>query len=328
VVLYIGGCGRPANQPDARREAINREQSAHSKLSNVLWEDRGDIASLDLFYGAGRKDHAPSAAGTFKFIREDLGATSPKFHVEDEAGTRWIVKVGEEARPETAAARLVWAMGYFVDEQYFVRRIRVAGLPQLERSHPSVFPDGTVMDVRLERQDGSEKVSNWEWDRNPFVGTREFNGLRVLMALINNWDLTTSNNKVYEHKSERRYVISDLGASLGRTGRMSVRSKGVAKDFIGEPFIEKAGPDLVSFRMATRPSLVKAFNPLYYNMRTDVAKVAHGIPRADARWMGERFAKLTPRQVRDAFRAAGYTTQEVEAYASALEARVAELRRL
>ena len=32
----------------------------------------------------------------------------------------WRVKLGEEARPETAATRLLWALGYFADEAYLV----------------------------------------------------------------------------------------------------------------------------------------------------------------------------------------------------------------
>ena len=59
----------------------------------------------------------------------------------------------------------------------------------------------------------------WNWYENPVKGTREFNGLRVSMALINNWDLKTENNSVYDLGNGRqRYVVADLGASFGRTG--------------------------------------------------------------------------------------------------------------
>src|SRR5688572_26216512 len=151
LALHSSGCRRTPNQPNASQQETNEQQQEAvaakkaEKLKDVLWEER-DTASLDLFHGAGGKLHAPNAGDSFRFVREDLDATSPKFHVEDGSGTRWIVKLGEEARPETAAARLVWAMGYFVDEQYYVRRIRVSGMPKLERGHPSVFLDGTVMD--------------------------------------------------------------------------------------------------------------------------------------------------------------------------------------
>ena len=44
--------------------------------------------------------------------------TSPKFDVEDDQHVQWRVKLGEEPQSETAATRLLWAAGYFVDEDY------------------------------------------------------------------------------------------------------------------------------------------------------------------------------------------------------------------
>ena len=41
-----------------------------------------------------------------------------------------------------------------------------------------------------------------------------------------------------------------------------------------------------------------------------------------------RLAELSPAQIRDAFRAAGYSPEQVEAYASTVEARIAELQQL
>ena len=35
---------------------------------------------------------------------------NPKFNVVDEDGVKWGVKFGNEAKPETAATRLVWAV--------------------------------------------------------------------------------------------------------------------------------------------------------------------------------------------------------------------------
>ena len=33
---------------------------------------------------------------------------------------KWRVKLGVEARPETVASRLVWAVGYYANEDYFL----------------------------------------------------------------------------------------------------------------------------------------------------------------------------------------------------------------
>jgi hypothetical protein len=39
-------------------------------------------------------------------------------------------------------------------------------------------------------------------------------------------------------------------------------------------------------------------------------------------------ARLSPQQIRDAFRAAGYSQQDCDAFAKILEARIAELNKL
>src|SRR6185503_4722270 len=114
-----------------------------------------------------------------------------------------------------------WAAGYFTKEDYFLEDLRVQGLPHLHRGQDLVGPDGTVHNARLTRSmTDEEKVGAWKWGSNPFEGTQEFNGLRVLMALMNNWDLKDSNNAVYQGKKdlEQIYLVSDLGASFGPTG--------------------------------------------------------------------------------------------------------------
>ena len=184
----------------------------------VLWRDPGAIASLELLNGEGGAKDAPDPHADYTFIKEDMNGTSPKFYVRDSNGVKWLVKLGVEARPETAATRFVWAMGYFTDQDYFLSQIHVNGLPKLHRKMFGASPKtGIVPNVRLKRQGESlKKVENWDWFDNPFVGTRELNGLRVLMALINNWDLNTENNKVYVVDNERRFVVSTWERPLGR----------------------------------------------------------------------------------------------------------------
>jgi hypothetical protein len=99
-------------------------------------------------------------------------------------------------------------------------QILVQNLPKLRRKMFGAAPKiGIVRNVRLKRQgEGIEKLTHWDWFENPFVGTRELNGLRALMALINDWDLTIANSKVYVTDKEREYLVSDLGAAFGKTG--------------------------------------------------------------------------------------------------------------
>src|SRR5690349_4926610 len=140
----------------------------------VIWHDRGDAAALDLVGGPGGRAHEPGEQ--LRFIGESDGGTSPKFEVEDEHGIRWKVKLGEEARSETAATRLLWAAGYVVDEDYYRAGIRVVGLKRLARGQEFVSHGDMVTGVRLERAGRREESNTWSWYDNPFIGTREFNG--------------------------------------------------------------------------------------------------------------------------------------------------------
>jgi hypothetical protein len=323
---------KPAKQKDQAGKAAKKEARAQAaaELPAMLWKDPGDIASLDLVGGAGGAQHAPRPDAQYVFVKEDMNGTSPKFYVKDDAGVEWLVKMGEEAKPETAAARLVWAMGYFTDEDYFVPKIRVSKVPKLQRGSKNVAADGTVMNVRLKRQGrGLKKIQNWDWYNNPYLGKREFNGLRVMMALINNWDLTAVNNKVYATDTERHYLVADLGASFGKTGAVTTRSKGVLKDYEDSKFIRERKGAAVSFEMRTRPlPLLAPFEPKNYEKRSRMEQIEDNIPVADAAWIGGQLAKLTPQQIRDAFRAAGFSADEVEGYTRAVQKRIADLNQL
>ncbi|MBP1596562.1 MAG: hypothetical protein H6Q05_1939 [Acidobacteria bacterium] len=293
----------------------------------ALWRDRGDVPAMDLLDGPGGKNRQPGT--NFTFIKETIGGTSPKFEVEDENGSKWKVKLGREAKSETAATRLLWAAGYHADEDYYRPQIHVKGMKPLSRGQEYVSDGGIVREARLERQDGGKKLKNWSWYDNPFVGTREFNGLRVMMALINNWDLKENNNDIYdEGGAEGRYVISDLGASLGRTGSSFARSRGVMKDYEETRFVTKVTPEYVDFVMHSRPFFLTIFYFPYYFHRTRMESVAKHIPIADARWLGNRLGQLSPEQIRDCFRAAGFSPAEVEGYARVVMQRIEALQKL
>lgn len=292
----------------------------------ALWRDRGDVAALDLLNGSGEKEHQPGTH--FKFIEESMNGTSPKFVVEDENGAKWKVKLGQEVKSETAATRLVWAAGYFVDEDYYRPQIQVQGMKPLSRGREYVSAGGLVRDVRLERQGIGKKSKNWDWRHNPFVGTREFNGLRVMMALINNWDLKEINNDAFDVSGEPRYEVADLGASFGRTGNSLSRSKGVMKDYAKSKFINKVTPEYVDFVMHSRPFFLTIINFPNYSFRTRMERVAKHIPIADARWLGNRLGQLSPEQIRDCFRTAGFSPEEVEGYAKIVTQRIEALKKL
>ena len=299
-----------------------------AKSTAVIWHDRGDAASLDLVGGPGGKAHEPGSVLTF--IEESDSGTSPKFEVEDEHGVRWKVKLGEEAKSETAATRLLWAAGYVVDEDYYRPGIRVVGLPRLARGQEFVTDEGLVRGARLERQGGgSEEAATWSWHDNPFVGTREFNGLRVMMALLNNWDLKDVNNRVFDTLAGgEEYGITDLGATFGRTGNVITRSKGVSKDYAHTKFIADVTATHVDFIMQSRPFLPLIVYPSHYRSRTRMESLVKRVPLADARWIGDRLGRLSAEQIRDAFRASGFSPADIEVYTQVVVARIRALQDL
>ena len=319
----------------------HKEKAAEAEITGtvrtMLWREPKDINARNLFYGPGGAEHAPH--GTFTFLKEDRQGSNPKFDVEDENGVKWKVKLGSEARPETVASRLIWAVGYFTNEDYFIPVLKVQEMPsRLHRGPPLVEPDGTSYDTRLKREPkGEKKIGVWKWRSSPFAGTREWNGLRVLMALINNWDLKDENNAIYEEKPgqqtdelQRIYMVSDLGASFGEVKLTRARqiSKGNLEIYQQSKFIDRIGEDYVDFEVPHRPSAVVLVNPHEYFSRVRLDWIGKHVPRADARWIGELLAQLSPDQIRDAFRAAGYSPQVVEGFTTVVETRIAELKKL
>ena len=295
----------------------------------VLWQDPGDVASLDMTSGPGGASHQPH--GPFRFVKEDLDGTSAKFDIADADGTKWKVKLGAEAHPETAASRLVWAAGYFADEEYYLASFQVEGIPSLHRGGEYVEPNGIVHGARLKRYlKGEKKEGHWEWRANPFFASRELNGLRVMMALINNWDLKDINNSIYDYEGKRMYLVTDLGASFGTTSRRMTREagKGNLANYTASTFITKITPQSVDFGTPGRPALPLAVEPGEFKSRLHLEWIGRDIPIADARWIGTILAKLTPPQIEAAFAAAGYSPGEIIGFSQAVEQRIADLNNL
>ncbi len=165
----------------------------------LIWMDPGDIAAKNLLYGSGGEKDQPRPPVVFE--KEDTKGSNPKFDVHDQDGTKWKVKLGVEARPETVATRLLWAVGYFTEEDYLEPELKIEGLPKTLQRGQNLIKAGEARNARLKHHPRHmEKDDEWHWRKNPFSGTREFNGLRVMMSLINNWDVKDENNAIYQDK--------------------------------------------------------------------------------------------------------------------------------
>lgn len=321
-----------------RVSAQSKDQSKKKKdaesleaARSVMWQEPRDLERRDLYFGPGGRAGAPDDNGRYTFLRESKSGTQKKIIVKDNRGREWTVKFGEEARPETAASRIVWAVGYHADQDYFVRRALIEGKERYD-----------ARDVRFERRDdGTKEVGNWNWKSNPFAGTRELDGLKVLMALLKNWDLKSDNNKTSRLKGKDGaggvvYYVSDLGATLGRTGSFlnnfpvlnkvlflgdlpadhtpigAGKSKGDAEAFAEEKFISDVRNGEVKFHVE----------------RTRCKEIFKGVKVENARWIGNLLGRLSDKQLRDAFRSGGFDDFETNLYVYTLRERIRALQRM
>lgn len=272
----------------------------------VLWTSPANINSRNLRLGPGGSAMQPDLQ-SITFLEEDKGGYSgTKYRIRDGGGREWVAKIGKEAQSETAAVRLLWSVGYETEINYLVPRLTIPG-------------KGTFEDVRLEARPAWEKrFDEWQWEANPFVGTRPFQGLKVMMLLLENWDIKDSNNEVIQVKgtNKLRYVVSDLGATFGKTGGLPIlwsitRSRNNPEDYEKAKFVEGVEGNRVKFR--------------YSGKKKDIFE---NITVADARWLGSLLSRLSRAQIRDAFRAANYNREEVEILTEAALDRIEQLRRV
>lgn len=281
----------------------------------VIWHER-DAASLNLLAGPGGEQMRPDLRRV-EFVKAEEGGYSPKMRVRDGAGREWVAKMGREAQSETAAVRLVWAAGYFTDINYLVPCVHIVGAPmprkKVERCEGNGFAN-----VRFEaRPESLKRLDPWRWKQNPFLGTRELQGLKVLMALLNNWDMKDANNVVLYARDEGQllYAISDLGATFGKQGAgflwRITRSRNEPRDYANSTFIDSIKNGYVKFH--------------FTGMNSGLLKK---IRVEDARWVGGLLSRLSDAQLADAFRAADYTPRDVQTLTRVVRTRIDELRNL
>lgn len=293
--------------------------------SRVIWRDPGAVGTLDLGGGPGGRSGAPQPP--FQFVEEDTGGTNPKIKVTDETGRSWGVKWGTEVSSEVFASRIAWAAGYFVEPSYFVASGQIEGVTsrQLSRARKYVGPDGTFTNVRFElRESGVEKFKDeqsWAWNSNPFVGTKQLNGLKVIMMLVSNWDSKDSrdasrgsNTGIYVYTMrnghrETRYLFTDWGGSMGKWGNFFSREKWDCEGFASQSR---------SFIKGVKSGGIVEFG--YSGQRT--SDVAEGITAHDVRFVYKFIGQLSDAQLRDALEASGATEEEVVCFVNAMRIRL------
>jgi hypothetical protein len=291
----------------AQQQAKQDKQKVVPTGTPVLWRDPGDIATRDLFHGPGGEAMRPDLRRV-TFIKQETGGYSTKYRVRDASDNEWVAKIGKEAQSETAAVRLVWAIGYMTEINYLVPRLNIEG-------------KGTFENVRLEaRPEHIKRLDEWKWTKNPFSGTKELRALVIMMALLNNWDIKDTNNKVLlvpnlkTGQNRLHYIVSDLGATFGRVKvdapviwRIK-RNRNDPVDYAEDPFLE----DVTDGRVF-----------LFYKGKSQ--RLFDDLRVEEAAWLGGLLARLTDEQINDAFRASNYSPAEVRLLTRAVRTRINEL---
>jgi len=285
------------------------EQSIVPRGTPVLWQEPSGIAKRDLYWGQGGEAMQPDLRKV-TLIKKETGGYSTKYRVKDASGREWVAKLGKEAQSETAATRLMWAVGYTSDVDYLIPSVRIEGLKK------------TFQNVRFSaRPKGVKRIDGWKWADNPFVGRPEFNGLKVMMVLLNNFDIKDSNNKILVlHNdgggTELRYFVADLGGTFGKVYGMPK----IFRIFIFKP--DRNNP--TAYAKAHMIDKVKdgRIRFHYSGKRSDLFK---DITVEDTEWITRRLSQLSDRQIRDAFRAANYRPEEIGKLTQGLHERIKEL---
>ena len=285
--------------------------------TTVLWQEPTDIASRNLLLGPGGEAMKPNLS-TVTFVRDDGGNYSTNYRIKDGSGRIWIAKIGKEAQPETAAVRLMWAVGYATEINYLVPCLVIPGAPEVKKGTFERCDNKGYKNAKLEARPADfDRLDSWSWSSNQFANTSEFKGMLVLMALMNNWDLKDDNNKVvsvpagHNGRPELRYIISDLGATFGKTGGLFSRNRNAPEDFEKAKFVEGVDGTRVKLAYSGKNS------GLFKNVTVE-----------DAKWMGGWLAKLSDNQIADAFRAANYSPAEVDILTRAVRDRINQLMSL
>ena len=292
--------------------AVGLMAAAPAAPTPVLWEAPSDLATRDLFYGPWGERFAPDPHATYTFVRPKHGGFNPGVVVRDDRGRVWHVKQaphnhkGEEGPVELVLSRILWAIGYRQPPVYYLPSFTMA-----DASGTRVVAGGRF---RLDEPSMTSRGS-WAWRRNPFVDTQPYKGLLVTLLVFNSWDLKDSNNTMYDVEEDGRvsrwYVVRDLGAALGETGRLAPKRNNI-EEFERERFITGVSGSFVDFK--------------YSGWQAGLVRRA--ITVDDVRWAVGLLAQLSDRQWHDAFRAGGYSDELSERFIRKLKANIADGQRL
>jgi len=319
--------GQSAQEETGKRKKTKVSAATQTPVP-VIWRDPGAVETLDFVWGIGGRENAPKPP--FTFIEENFKGTNPKVDVKDANGVKWKVKFGQEVNAEVFATRMAWAAGYFVDTDYYVGGGKILGASGLARAKKYIARDGSFDEARFEskKEKGVKKLEeeeSWQWDKNPFVGTKELNGLKVVMMLTSNFDNKDvrdvhrgSNTAILIYPVndglEARYLVTDWGGSMGKWGGYFSRGKWDCKGFAHQSreFIKGVKKGYVEWGFSGQHT--KGF--------------VEDISVNDVKWLYQYLGRVTDNQLRAGLQASGATPDEVVCFTQAMRERLNQMKNL
>jgi len=265
-----------------------------------LWIDPGN-QPRDLFWGVGGQKYAPAPDAVYTFeARDDVGFSS-SYDVRDPQGVEWSAKIGPESQSEVVLSRVLWGLGYHQPPVYYLPSWKLQRDGHVRIESEARFRPKLPQLERLKEY--------WWWQQNPFVGTHELSGLLVVLAMFNSTDLKNDNNSIYKltepwEGADRWFVVRDLGASLGETGKLFPRRNWL-DGFEKHGFITAIDGARVEFD--------------YVGRHQELLSMIHP---PDVQWAAQRMQRITDAQWRDAFRAANYADADAQRFIRRLKQKI------
>ena len=299
IVIALGvaacsGAKRPSLQPQAAGPGA------------ILWQQPADLSARDLYNGPWGARRAPDPKAIYTLVERKHSGVNLGMTVVDPEGREWSVKqpypsgLDDEGPVEVTLSRVLSAVGYQQPPVYYLPNFTL-------KDDWGVHPEAGGR-FRL-KEETLKDAGPWRWEENPFVGTKPYQGLLVLLTMFNSTDLKNSNNTLYERRNgdrvEQWYVVRDIGSALGDTNGLSAR-KNHAESFERHPFILDVRNGYVEFKSHG-----------WYR-----ALVEERITPDDVVWASNLLSRLSDRQWRDAFRAGGYEPQAADRFIRKLRDKV------
>lgn len=238
-LLVFSGCDLAHVSTATRKAYLQRAKAWH----------RTDVPRMDIFAGP-RSDIAvlPESEVTCEYVKPEGSGKgfSPKFPCKLVASQK-VVRVKYQSREvygEVAGSRLLWALGFYADENYPVK-VRCLGCAQRNLVHPSknearkelLLPDAMIERNFPGAEIGEFRDEGWKWDELSLVdpslrgsSKSEIDALKLLAVFIQHTDSKHQQQRLacYPEYIKRNglqqvckqpvLMVQDLGATFGMGG--------------------------------------------------------------------------------------------------------------